>query len=106
MRRLQGADRAIVPAHWPLEVSNGLLMGVRRKRIPHWKPEVLWDELSSLPIALETALNASEAKAVLRVSDKHGLTVNDAAYLELAIRKQLPLATLDADLRRAESPRV
>jgi predicted nucleic acid-binding protein len=46
-------------------------------------------------------LKPVEAKVVLALSEKHGLTVYDAAYLELACRKQLPLGTLDGDLRRA-----
>ena len=84
-----------------MEVSNGLLMGVRRKRIQPGRPEVLWDELALLPIAVEAAPNLNESKAVLSLCDKLGLTVYDASYLELALRKQLPLATLDSDLRRA-----
>jgi predicted nucleic acid-binding protein len=42
-----------------------------------------------------------QAKTVLTLSEKHGLTVYDAAYLELAQRRQLPLGSLDADLRKA-----
>ena len=42
-----------------------------------------------------------QAKAVLALSEKHGLSVYDAAYLELAFRRQLPLATLDTDLHNA-----
>ena len=63
---------------------------------------MFWDELARLPIASEPALTTPvEAKAVLALSEKHGLTVYDAVYLELAGRKQLPLGTLDDDLRRA-----
>jgi predicted nucleic acid-binding protein len=99
--RLRNGDRIIVPAHWPTEISNGLLMGVRRKRIKPEQPGMFWDELARLPIASEPALTPVEAKAVLALSEKHGLTVYDAVYLELAGRKQLPLGTLDDDLRRA-----
>jgi predicted nucleic acid-binding protein len=76
-------------------------MGVRRKRIKPEQPAMFWDELARLPIASEPALTPVEAKAVLALSEKHGLTVYDAVYLELAGRKQLPLGTLDNDLRRA-----
>jgi len=54
-----------------------------------------------LPIETEAALGASQAKTVLALSEKHNLTVYDAAYLELAHRRQLPLGTLDTDLRKA-----
>jgi len=50
---------------------------------------------------VEVAPNPNESKAALSLCDKHGLTVYDASYLELALRRQLPLATLDSDLRRA-----
>src|SRR5277367_3640204 len=101
LTRLRSGDQVAVPSHWPMEVSNGLLMGVRRKRIQPGKPEVLWDELALLPIMVEVAPNPNESKAALSLCDKHGLTVYDASYLELALRRQLPLATLDSDLRRA-----
>jgi len=99
--RLRTGDHVAVPAHWPTEVSNGLLMGVRRKRIQSGKPKSFWDELALLPITVEAGLNPHEAKDTLSLSDKYGLTAYDAAYLELAGRKQLPLATLDTELRRA-----
>lgn len=99
--RLRGGDRIAVPAHWPTEISNGLLMGLRRKRIQPGSPEQFWDDLAALPIDVESPLTASQAKAVLALYQKHGLTVYDAAYLELAQRKGLPLATQDADLSTA-----
>ena len=56
-------------------------MGVRRKRIKPEQPAKFWDELARLPIASEPALTPVEAKAVLALSEKHGLTVYDAVYL-------------------------
>jgi len=100
-RRLRDGDQVVVPAHWPLEISNGLLTGVRRKRIKPGKPAMFWDELALLPATVETALSPNESKSVLTLCEKHGLTVYDAAYLELALRKKLPIATLDRDLRQA-----
>jgi predicted nucleic acid-binding protein len=101
LRRLNSGDRIIVPAHWPTEVSNGLLMATRRKRIPQGRAELFWVELAILPIAVEAALSPAQAKAVLTLCDRHSLTVYDAAYLELAKRAGLALATLDDALRRA-----
>jgi predicted nucleic acid-binding protein len=101
LERLRQGDRIAVPAHWPTEILNGLLVAFRRKRIKTGQPALFWDELARLPIETEPALTAMQAKAVLALSEKHGLTVYDAAYLELAYRRQLPLATLDTDLRKA-----
>lgn len=101
LERLRRGDRIIVPAHWPTEVSNGLLVAVRRKRVKPGQPALFWEELGRLPIDVEPALNVSQAKAVLALAEKHGLTIYDAAYLELALRHQLSLGTLDDDLRKA-----
>jgi len=101
LRRLATGDRILVPAHWPTEVSNALLMATRRKRIPEGRAQMFWDELAVLPIAIEPALSLPQVKSVLALCDRHSLTVYDAAYLELAIRAAMPLATLDAALQRA-----
>lgn len=91
----------MVPAHWPTEILNGLLFAERRKRIKSGQATALWGELFLLPIEIEPPLTASQAKAVLALGERHGLTVYDAAYLELAQRRQLPLRTVDTDLRKA-----
>lgn len=101
LERLRQGDRIVVPAHWPTEISNGLLIAERRKRIKAGQAALFWDELAQLPIEMEPALTALQAKAVLALAEKNGLTVYDAAYLDLAHRRQLPLGTLDTDLRRA-----
>jgi predicted nucleic acid-binding protein len=94
-------DRIVVPAHWPAEILNGLLVAVRRNGIKPGQPVLFWDEVARLPIETEPALTAIQARTVLALGEKHGLTVYDAAYLELADRRGLPLGTLDADLRKA-----
>src|ERR1700733_3179400 len=99
--RLRSGDRITVPAHWPTEISNGLLMALRRKRIQPGRPELFWDELAVFPIEIEPPLSPDRAKAVLTLCQQHGLTVYDAAYLELAKRKGIPLATFDSALRKA-----
>ncbi len=100
LERLRQGDQIIVPAHWPAEILNGLLFAARRKRIAADQPGLLWDELGRLPVEAEPALTSVGA-AVLAFAEKYGLTVYDAAYLELAHRRQLPLGTLDSDLRKA-----
>jgi len=101
--RLRAGDSIVVPAHWPTEISNGMLIALRRKRIQPGRPELFWDALAVLPIEVEPPLSPLQAKAVLVLCAHHGLTVYDATYLELAKRKGLPLATLDTDLIKAAS---
>jgi len=101
--RLRAGDSIVVPAHWPTEISNGMLIALRRKRIQPGRPELFWDALAVLPIEVEPPLSPLQAKAVLVLCAQHGLTVYDATYLELAKRKGLPLATLDRDLIQAAS---
>ena len=92
---------AIVPAIWPLEVANAFRMAIRRKRIdPDFRGRAL-AQLGNMPISLDVETNEHAWDATVRLSDLHGLTVYDAAYLELAIRRKLPLATLDDQLKAA-----
>lgn len=92
---------AVAPGLWPLEVLNGLAMGERRGRLDATQRQKLTGFLRDLPVSVddETALQAWSATAALAV--RFQLTVYDAAYLELAQRLSLPLATLDRALREA-----
>ena len=99
--RLRHGDRIVVPAHWPTEVLNGLLVASRRKRINPEQPALFWEEFTRISIETEPPLDATQARGVLALAERHGLTIYDAAYLELAHRRQLPLGTLDTDLRGA-----
>ncbi|MGJ0394192.1 MAG: type II toxin-antitoxin system VapC family toxin [Methylocystis sp.] len=92
---------AIAPSPWRLEVANSLTMAARRKRITHaFRDEALAD-LDQFDIAIDTETDLHAWKASTQLSDLYGLTVYDAAYLELAQRRRMPLATLDAALARA-----
>ena len=92
---------ANAPLLWPLEALNGLLVAERRRRLDPDRRARLAMFLRELPIRLdiETADQAWEATAKLAQDLK--LTLYDAAYLELALRRRLPLASLDQDLRQA-----
>jgi predicted nucleic acid-binding protein len=100
LRRVADAG-AIVPALWRLEVLNGLQVAVRRGRIDSAYRDASLADLQSLVIAIDPATNRQAWSATLRLCERFGLTPYDAAYLELAQRRQLPLATLDAALIRA-----
>jgi predicted nucleic acid-binding protein len=92
---------AWVPGLWRLEVANVLEMGVRRRRHDAAFRDNTLSDLAALPLQqdLETEQHAWGATA--RLASQYGLTLYDAAYLELARRRGLPLATLDRDLRQA-----
>jgi predicted nucleic acid-binding protein len=94
-------DRVVVPAHWPVEIANGLLVGYRRKRIKAGQTSEFLDQLTTIPIEIEAALSLHEMKRVVAIADQHALTVYDAMYLELALRKIAVLGTLDTALRNA-----
>lgn len=101
--RQVGEAGAIVPALWRLEVANGLQMAVRRGRIDTAYREGALRELRALAITVDPETDARAWDETLPLAHRFDLTVYDAAYLELARRLRLPLASLDAKLRSAAS---
>jgi len=97
------AARALVPLIWPLEVANALLMGERRQRSTEAQAGKWLSYLRSLPIAVDDETHDRIWNDVLSLARTHGLSAYDAAYLELALRRSLPLATLDDKLKAAAS---
>lgn len=92
---------AVAPTLWPLEVLNALVMAERRKRVDAAQRQRLTGFLRDLPIALDDETAAQAWSAIVQLAERHHLTVYDAAYLELAQRRGLPLASLDQELRAA-----
>jgi predicted nucleic acid-binding protein len=92
---------AWVPSLWRIEVANVLEMGIRRGRHDIAFRHATLADLSLLPISLDLETDRQAWDATLQLAHRHRLTLYDAAYLELAKRRILPLATLDAVLRRA-----
>jgi predicted nucleic acid-binding protein len=98
---LTGGGEGVVPPLWPYEVANGLWMAARRGRIqPADIPRVL-ALLDPLPIAIRSTAHEHARREVLELARRERLTCYDAAYLELAMREGLPLATLDIQLQAA-----
>lgn len=95
------ASRTIVPVLWPLEVANALLMGERRKRSTEAETIRWVGILKRLPIVIDDETNTRAWSDTIALARGHKLSAYDAAYLELAIRRRLPLATLDALLKAA-----
>ena len=92
---------ALVPAIWPYEVTNVLIFAGRQKRISQNKVIQFLRELQSFDITIDPQNSSRIFQDVLSVAQMHKLTAYDAAYLELALREGLPIATLDRGLRRA-----
>ena len=94
-------DGAIVPSLWRYEVANALLMAQRRKRIDAERRTALLQALDGFVIEEDHAPEGDPWRSTVQLADLHRLTVYDAAYLGLAQRRRLPLATLDEALRVA-----
>ena len=92
---------AVAPSLWPLEALNGLLMAERRRRLDTKRRQRLAGFLRGLPVTLDAETADQAWTATARLAERYRLTLYDAAYLELALRRKLPLATLDQDLIRA-----
>lgn len=94
-------EGAWVPSLWRLEVANILQLGVRRGRNNAQFRDDTFADLSNLPILVDPDTDLHAWGPTVRLAIRHRLTLYDAAYLELAQRRRLPLATLDRDLRAA-----
>ncbi len=94
-------DEAIVPTLWPLEIANGLILAERRERISPAKLARAIELSLDLRVSLDRASAALALGAVHELARSQGLSAYDAAYLELAMREGIPLATQDEDLRNA-----
>src|SRR5512135_424260 len=91
----------LVPRLWHLEIANVLLVGERRGRCTQADTTAWLSFLSGLPIVVDVATEAHAWTDALALGRQHGLSAYDAAYLELALREGIPLATLDARLEAA-----
>lgn len=92
---------ATVPLLWPLEVGNVLLVAERRNRIAPGARLHALRALSDLPITCDPEMPRYAWTEAMDLAVEHGLTLYDATYLELALRRNLPLATFDQALRAA-----
>jgi predicted nucleic acid-binding protein len=98
---LSAGAEAVTPAIWPLEVANALLVAERRKRITMAQVTALLRRIARLGVSVEPIQTTSAFNQILSVARQDDLTEYDAAYVELALREALPLATLDDRVRRA-----
>lgn len=94
---------ALVPAIWPLEMANALLVGERLKRVTTAEVSSILKRIVDLPISVDPIRVESAFGTILFLARKEHLSEYDASYIELALREGVPLATLDERLRHAAS---
>ena len=92
---------ATVPALFHLEIANILLLGERRKRSTEAQASAFLSRLTSLPIRVDDQTVARAWSDTIALARSHELSIYDAAYLELAVRIKVSIATLDEKLRSA-----
>jgi len=100
LKRL-ATETAIVPAWWCIEITNVLAMAERKGRITARQSDAFIADLSKLGIERDNEAPDRAFTHLLALCRTHRLTSYDATYLDLAVRRSLPLATLDDDLRKA-----
>jgi len=95
------ASEAVAASLWPLEVANGLAVAQRGGRLDAATARRFMELVLALPIAVEPVSRSPALTGTYDLARRRSLSAYDAAYLELAIRRAIPLATLDAHLREA-----
>jgi predicted nucleic acid-binding protein len=93
------AESVWVAAHWHLEVANSLCMAERRKRLDAAGIAQAVSLFTQLPVSVDPETKEHSSAQTLSLARQHMLSVYDAAYLELALRRGATLATLDRPLR-------
>ncbi|MGL4729852.1 MAG: type II toxin-antitoxin system VapC family toxin [Bosea sp. (in: a-proteobacteria)] len=90
-----------VPPHWPLEIANGCLVASRRGRLSEPELARVLGDIVALSPEIEAAEVIGPSGSVMTLARQHGLSAYDAAYLDLAVRRNTALASLDKALKRA-----
>jgi len=101
LARLAAGDSLIVPALWPLEVANALTVLRRRRKLTPDEARTAIEIIRDLPTVIDHEAAAIAFSRLVPLAAEHGLTVYDATYIELALRRQLPLASNDAPMKGA-----
>lgn len=94
-------SKAMVPSIWPLEVINVLRVGERKKRLSASQSNTFINLLRGLPIEVDMNPIDLPNQSILEISREYSISAYDAAYLELALRKNLPLVSFDKILCEA-----
>ncbi|MDB5413019.1 MAG: twitching motility protein PilT [Rubritepida sp.] len=95
------SGQPVVPSLWHIEIGNAILMSERRGRLALQAVQPLLSRLAALEVETDGETVQKCWSDTLAAAQRHRLTLYDAAYLELALRRRLPLASLDRELRAA-----
>lgn len=95
------SETALVPAWWLIEVTNVIALAERKRRITPHQSAAFINDIGKLDIEIDGEGPARAFAQILPLCRTHQLTSYDAIYLDLAVRRELPLATLDQELRKA-----
>ena len=101
MEAIKAHPLMYAPCHWLLEATNGLFMAERRKRLSQVEVLEALGFIQALPMITDEQTASRCSGDILSIARRHALTIYDAAYLELAIRRRTTLATIDKALARA-----
>jgi len=101
LSRVSARDVLWVPSLWWYEVANALILSERRKRLTEADGIQLRELYGMLPIKTDTIIGPDTIERLRNLAREYNLSAYDATYLELALRRGLPLATLDRNLRSA-----
>lgn len=88
-------SKALVPFIWPLEIINVLRVGERKNRISTSQSNTFIRLLNALPIEVDLDIQSLINKNIIEISREYAISSYDAAYLELALRKDIPLVSFD-----------
>lgn len=91
----------LVPALWPLEVANALVVAERSKRITLAESNRFPELMQDLSLLIDQGLPLDRISELMALTRSYGLSVYDASYLELSIRTGMPFATMDRKLSTA-----
>lgn len=95
-------DKALVPPLWQMELANVLKTACTKGKLPTTQARQILDVLAQLPIEVDAG-PAPGQRQLFELAMRYGLSSYDAAYLELAMRHGLPIATRDEQLKQAAS---
>lgn len=99
MDRRAAREQPVVPALWETEFANVMTVLLRRGVLARHQTDAILKRVERLQLAIDRT--AVVPRALFEIAEQHGISAYDAAYLELAQRRGLPLATRDAKLARA-----
>jgi predicted nucleic acid-binding protein len=98
---LVAGDSLVVPALWPLEVANALTILRRRRKLTPDEARNAIEIIRELPVVIDHEAAAVALTRLVELASEHELTIYDASYIELAARRQLPLASNDMRMKEA-----